>query len=312
MEQFLHFRLPVTFSKYSTAIHLVFIGMALLFSSYGRAQTFEITSSDSLSIDSLIHSEWIMPDVLMIGLGADAVTAISTGKGIVVIDAGYSTGLAVRYRHIIDNQFKNEAIIYLINTHPHPDHIGGNPVFTEALMIGHQGFIQACREEGINPEDKKERLARIVEEYDRKMQMEPFGTRGFDDAFCQKMRYLNAYLDFKEERENHRFDSTFIDSLHLSAGRYHFDIYHMGAIHSASDIMIYIPELQLLFSGDLFSKYGRPSIRGEGIENRSYTLTMLQKLLKRDLQIEKVIGGHGEIMDISDLESFYHKLETMQ
>jgi glyoxylase-like metal-dependent hydrolase (beta-lactamase superfamily II) len=288
-----------------------FFSFLLIASILSNGQEIAINSWESDKIDSLIHTELLLPNVLLIGLGADAVTAVSTNEGIVLIDAGYSTGLAIRYRNIIENYFKGGNILYLINTHPHQDHIGGNPAFTDAITIGHELFPKTIYEATRDQEIALVRLKKIVGEYETEMQSKIFGSADWNNSFCQKMRYLNAYNDWFNHVEPIQWDSTFRDSLHLKVGNIHVELFHIGAIHSASDIAILIPELEILFTGDLFSKWGKPSLRAEEIDNINYSIEMMDVLLNKKNQINTIVGGHGQIMEFDDLEAFYRKLKSL-
>ena len=61
-------------------------------------------------IDSLIEVKRINEKTLLITFGYDAITAVNTNKGIVVVDAGISPGLTSRYRKIIEKEFNTSAI----------------------------------------------------------------------------------------------------------------------------------------------------------------------------------------------------------
>ena len=98
--------------------------------------------STSQLVDSLITVQRINEKTILIGLGADAVTAIATQKGIVVIDAGITSSLTAKYRKIMEQEFGRNDFAYLINTHGHHDHTGGNRVFKDAKITGHENCLK--------------------------------------------------------------------------------------------------------------------------------------------------------------------------
>ncbi len=59
------------------------------------------------------------------------IVAISSKKGLVVIDTSGSTITAVAMREIIEKMFKRKDFAYVINTHHHHDHAFGNQVFAK-------------------------------------------------------------------------------------------------------------------------------------------------------------------------------------
>src|SRR5512145_3109048 len=73
-------------------------------------------------IDDLINVVRLSDKVIVVRTGAsyfEAVTAIVTQKGIVMIDAGNTPQLTEKYRNIIIKEFGRADFIYLINTHSH-------------------------------------------------------------------------------------------------------------------------------------------------------------------------------------------------
>ncbi len=66
------------------------------------------------------------------------IVALKTAKGIVVVDTHLSPYTASLIRSRILQEFRADAITYVVNTHAHGDHTFGNQAFPEALIIGHE------------------------------------------------------------------------------------------------------------------------------------------------------------------------------
>ena len=98
-------------------------------------------------------------------------------------------------------------------------------------------------------------------------------------------------------------DMVFKDSLSINTGAITFEMKYFGKCHSNSDILIFCPELNMLFTGDLFSTYGRISYNYDKPDTAHWALA-LDWLNKRKPQIDFIIGGHGQIMQLEDLEAF--------
>ena len=138
----------------------------LLFTLYFcNAQNGSQFSSSNKLIDSLITVNKINDKIILITFGADAITAINTKKGIVVIDAGISTGLTTKYRKIIEDKFQSTKYSYLLNTHGHLDHCGGNCVFSGAKIVGQENCINEITEQLKNPVMIMSKLKKITDEY---------------------------------------------------------------------------------------------------------------------------------------------------
>jgi cyclase len=262
------------------------------------------TDGVSQQLDSLIRVEKLNDKAILITLGSDAVTAIKTQKGIVVIDAGISTGLTSKYRKIIENEFQRNDFAYLINTHGHPDHCGGNSIFDDAIIIGHENSAQKLSDQRKDPEKVKSYLLKIVDDYDKELQKLEPSTDEWTEAFCQKARYKYAYNDVLNNIPVAKPEVTFNDTLIVSMGDATLSMIYFGKAHTNSDIIVHIPELKLLMTGDLFFSGGRASIDDAGKQDVERWKTVMQWIEVRWNDIDKVIGGHGQIMSQKDLEAF--------
>ncbi|NTW26162.1 MAG: MBL fold metallo-hydrolase [Lentimicrobium sp.] len=267
-------------------------------------QGFSSSDDTSRKVDSLIEIHRLNEQCLLINFGYDAVTAINTSKGIVVIDAGISSGLTARYRKIIENEFQGNDFAYVINTHGHPDHVGGNSVFPESGIIGHSNCAQEIAGQWKNPEKVIERLSRIVDQNEVQLLANKPGTLEWNESYTQKIRYLCAYQDAINSVPVRQPDSIFSDSLNLDLGNVRLEMFYFGKCHSSSDILIYVPEMKMLFIGDLFFKYGRPGISDSLMTEKDRWKQAIQWLENRTVHIEHIIGGHGQLLSINDLKDF--------
>jgi glyoxylase-like metal-dependent hydrolase (beta-lactamase superfamily II) len=263
--------------------------------------------TESQKIDSLIKVQDSNDRTVFVKFGYDAIAAIKTTKGIVLIDAGISTSLTARYKIIIENKFDNHNFVYVINSHGHHDHIRGNSLFPKAQVIGHEN----CQKDGFvnrNPDSLSIRVGKIVDDYELQLQHSIPNTAEWDDIFTQKIRYKGAYWDIKKHIPVRFPDIIFPDSMKLECGDTTFEMIYFGKFHSTSDILIYVPEMKVLFTGDLFSKYGRPSLGNSSITDNDRWLHANKWIKKRVNDIETIIDGHGQILTIDDLRIFNENL----
>lgn len=262
---------------------------------------------DSKKVDSLLRVQKINCRTLLVNFGYDAITAIETDRGIVIVDAGISTELTARYKKLIEILFHNDNFIYVINTHGHHDHIGGNSVFSQAKVIGHDNCSGDVSERWTDPSKSMISLSNIIEDYEQQLQKSVPNTSEWDDIFTQKIRYMSAYSDVKNRVPARIPDITFSDSMTLELGDTVFEMFYFGKSHSNSDIVIYIPELKLIFIGDLFSKSGRPGFNLSAID-KIRCMQAIAWIQKRINRIEKVIEGHGQILSTDDLKQFNNNI----
>lgn len=261
------------------------------------------TKYESQKIESLITLHYLNDKTVIIKFGYDAVTALKTTEGIVVVDAGISSSLTNRYKKLIGKVFNQKRIRYVINTHGHHDHIRGNSVFPDAQIIGHEN----CRIDTPKIEHTDSsmiRVGKIVDQYDQQLRQLSPDSPEWENVFTQKIRYASAYLDMSENLPFKLPDTIFSDTLNLKCGDVTFEMIYFGKFHSSSDILIYTPELRILFTGDLFSKYGRPSMSNSSISDAVNWRQAFLWIETRVKNITTIIDGHGQILSIDDLNRF--------
>ncbi|MBN1158137.1 MAG: MBL fold metallo-hydrolase [Bacteroidales bacterium] len=242
--------------------------------------------------------------VVMVKMGAEAITAIATQQGIVVVDAGLSHSLTARYRKAIEKELGRNDFTYLINTHGHPDHTGGNQVFSDAVIIGHDNCPDEIRAYWKDPDRIRTGYLKIADEYAGSLGGMNTGSEEWEETTCQKIRYGHAAADLTESRMITIPSVTFNDRLSLSMGDVTLDLIWFGKAHSTSDIIIHVPEEKLLFTGDLFTRYGRPGIETARKRDVERWKSVMQWIRSRREQIGNIIGGHGLVMTLEDLDAF--------
>ena len=267
-----------------------------------------LSNIDSQKVDSLIKVQKVNDRTIIVNFGYDAITAIQTEQGVVLIDAGISTALTAKYKKTIENIFRQDDYEYVINTHGHHDHIVGNSILSQAKVVGHENCQKEVSERWTNPEKSMVSLCKIVEDYDQKLKQSILNTSEWEDIFTQKIRYMSAYFDVKNHIPIKLPDITFSDSMKLDLGDTTFEMIYFGKFHSNSDIVIYVPENRMIFIGDLFSKYGKPSISDSSVTDIVKCLRAISWIENRMNNIEKVIGGHGQILSRDDLKDFTNNI----
>ena len=263
-----------------------------------------LNSIDSKEVDLLLKAQKINDRTLLINFGYDAVTAIKTSQGVVLIDAGISTALTAKYKKTVENEFHQDDYVYVINTHGHHDHIRGNSIFTKAKVVGHENCRMELSERWSNPERLMMSFSRIIKDYDLQLQKSVPNTDEWNDNFTQKIRYMSAYRDVKNQTSFKLPDITFSDSMKLELGDTSLEMICFGKCHSNSDILIYVPEIRTIFTGDLFSDYGRINNNDSSLTDKVRWMRAISWIEKRMNNIEKVIEGHGQILSTDDLKQF--------
>ncbi|MBN1337962.1 MAG: MBL fold metallo-hydrolase [Bacteroidales bacterium] len=298
--------------KKSIIAGIIIIGITVIISLVIRFGFFSGTSGlKDDPVRDCIKTVRLTESVIVVNVASDAVTFIRTVDGIVVIDAGITPSLTARYRKIVEKEFQRKDFLYLINTHAHHDHTGGNSAFPGVRIIGHEN----CRTEMLagtgDPEKIKAWTLKIIEEYENEPYLDESGPENERENACQKLRFQHLYNDLQKGiRTVKPPDITFTDSLTIYAGGLAFHLFYFGKAHSGSDILVFIPGLKILMCGDLFSPGGIPAFSNGG--DTLHWIAAMDRLMTKTSEIETVIGGHGQIMNRNDLERFNEYIRKKQ
>ncbi len=155
----------------------------------------------------------------------------------------------------------------VVNTHHHGDHTNGNCLVPGAALVGHT----RCREEMI-----KTGILR------------PDGI--FEPVEWGEITLAPPFVTFED-----RLD-VYIDDLRV-------ELHHFGtAAHTTNDVVAWIPERGVLFTGDLVFNGGTPFVLMGSV---SGALMALDRLVELGPQV--IVPGHGEpcTIDAVDLVGEY-------
>jgi cyclase len=162
---------------------------------------------------------------------------------------------------------KHGEIKYVINGEPHNDHVAGN-CWMGGTLVAHEGTREVIKQ------NKKEALEGQMK------WMAP-------DAVP-----LPAEFYFRLP------DITFSQDLTLYLGKHTFQLMHVPG-HTASEIATYVPQEKVVFTSDNV-------ITGMPIMIAAVPDAWLESLKKlQQLDIEKVIPGHGPVCDKAYLQVMY-------
>ena len=208
----------------------------------------------------------------------------------VLYGAGGNIGLAVgqEYAYLIDDQFAplsekilaavrkitDKPIQFLVNTHWHGDHVGGNENFAKGgtIIVAHE----AVRERMSTPQDRGN---------DRIMDPSPFKA-------LPKVTYTDKL------------------TFHLDSVRT-MRVMHVKPSHTDGDSYIYFPESNVIHMGDNFSNGGYPYIdlnSGGDIDGFIKNHTMILAVIDEKT---KIIPGHGAVTDRTRLLAYRDMLVTI-
>ena len=200
-----------------------------------------------------------------------AVTAFTGADGILIIDAAYE-----RTANDLADELKllsTKSLQYIINTHIHGDHTGGNLVLGKDVdIISHVNVKEFLSK----PQGQGERVTPAFPEFARP-----------NITFTEKMT-----LDFNGQT---------LQLIHLPNG------------HTSGDIVIFFPESKVLVVGDLlFANYFPYVDVGNGGNPLNY-IENIDWLTKNFPNESIVVGGHGPVYTMDDYKEYRKTLiSTME
>ncbi|HEX2912665.1 MAG TPA: MBL fold metallo-hydrolase [Chloroflexia bacterium] len=155
----------------------------------------------------------------------------------------------------------------LINTHHHGDHTYGNSFLPDATIIGHE----KCREEAIQTGLSLKVL---------------FPTANYGD-----IKVRPPFV-------------TFEDRINVYVGDLKLEVFHVGPAHTTNDIVVWVPEKKVLFTGDIVFKNCTPFVMQGAIASYFGALDRL-----RALGAEVIVPGHGPVCGpeaFDEVEEYLH------
>jgi len=239
-----------------------------------------------------------------------AVAAVASSNGLVVIDTGVSHTQTALCRKIIEQEFGRNDFIFVVNTHSHYDHSGGNQIFPEAVIVGHE----KCREEMVRDweirEEKWVRIWRALIARNRvELQKLPAESDRAKMLRCQNYKVALGSEELMSDRILCPPVLTFSDKMSLELGDITVRMIYFGKAHTESDIIIHIPEEKILFTGDLFMPGGAYGFEDVDQVDVVRWNSALEQVCSPGDSVEYVIHGHGMVMDKEDLLEFYKRIK---
>ncbi|MHB8079814.1 MAG: MBL fold metallo-hydrolase [Candidatus Krumholzibacteriia bacterium] len=179
-----------------------------------------------------------------------ATVAIPTSKGLIVVDTTGEPRVDRELRRIIARELGRDDFVMLINTHEHEDHVGGNEVYADCEIVGHELVAAAMAQQGGNRQQAIDWGTRRIGELEQQIaglaEGAPEAPRLREELAFAKLRLASAQAGHRSVPPT----KTFADRLNLAVGDTQLELYYIGGMHSSSDIAVLVPKQRLLLTGD--------------------------------------------------------------
>jgi len=194
---------------------------------------------------------------------------------------------------------------YVINSHFHTDHIRGNQVFTDADIIASQ--ITRDLIEEYEPEEL-EWEAKVIDQRIETTQQKLSDER--DSAKVEQLKmWLGYYKAIKESATEYTITlPNFIlkDSMDIHGKERNAILISKGEAHTKSDVVLWLPDEKILFSGDVIFINHHPWL-GDGSPDE--WIIYLNYL--KTLNPKYIVPGHGPLGNKTSIDQMIKYLNNI-
>jgi glyoxylase-like metal-dependent hydrolase (beta-lactamase superfamily II) len=253
-----------------------------------------------------IRTQKLSDRVLFIKTGGSSVmsniTALSTSGGIVMIDSHYNPEWCRKIRKAVERIYHCQNFLYLIYSHAGVDHMGGSQVFADAVLIGHDHCISRIDNlhQLIQNTDVREGLAPRLKIIREQIEAGPTDA-ALKTKLEESLLYWSELVELLMSGFKYTKPSiTFNDRLTLHMGDLSLRLCYCTPGYSDSDILIHVPEENLLIVGDIFVKDRVPLLNEKTDIDR--WVTVFTPFIKGEADVQHIISCHGGLMTIDDVK----------
>ena len=219
-----------------------------------------------------INISLVVDNIYKIKIGTVNLLIFVGNDGLLLSDCGY-TNSSTQLDSLLFTLSSN-PVRYVINTHWHHDHCGGNFFFNKnAIIISH--------------DDTRKNL-----------------TQNYISSFWEEE--YKAFPDYALP------DITFKNKMILYFNDEEIELIHLPGGHSNGDIIVYFKKSKVVHLGDLLFSFGFPAIYFEHGGSVKQFADNLQKIIKMIPNDVKIIAGHGPNFTVKELKKYRNMvLETL-
>jgi cyclase len=211
-----------------------------------------LTAQSKLKVEKLADGVWAAQPEKGANVGWFVL-----GDGVMAIDAGTDLATGADILKAVAETTGGKPVRYLVITHAHGDHTGGARAFTAA------GATVICQES----------IAAQI------LALVTHASTEASDPMSGKTALRPVVASISER-------SILVDGLH------NVQIYFLGAAHTKGDLVVYLPNDRILFSGDVALNGRMPFLQSPDVDPAGWEKA-LETLAK--VPAQKLVPGHGDL-----------------
>ena len=221
----------------------------------------------------VIKTTKITNSVYMLEGSGGNIGVLVGNDGIILVDDQFGP-LSEKIKEAL-KAISDKPVKFVINTHYHLDHAGGN------LNFGNDGAIIVAHE------NTRKRLS--ADQFMAAFKMEQKAT---------------AYEGLPK--------ITFRESVTLNLNGETIQVFHVKNAHTDGDVIIYFKEANVVHGGDVFVRYGLPFIDQENGGNIDGMILGAEKIMTTSNEQTVIIPGHGQLARKKDVLDYKNMLQTIR
>jgi glyoxylase-like metal-dependent hydrolase (beta-lactamase superfamily II) len=209
---------------------------------------------------------------------------------VVVVDSQFkdlAPGIVKKIQGVTDKPIK-----YLVNTHHHGDHVGGNEAFRPfAVIVAHDNVRKRML---ASPADILRDYPARAEEAKKAGNLEAAKRLEDQIEWARKVKLVEIPAPVL----------TFDSEVRIHVGEETIQVWHTPPAHTDGDGAVYFEKANVLHMGDLFFHKTIPVIDIRGGGSVKGYLAALDKVVAKVPANVTVIPGHGQVTDLAGLKAF--------
>lgn len=231
---------------------------------------------------------------------------VDLGEEVLVFDSFLSTAAARDLKQAII-ELTGKPVRWLVNSHSHNDHIRGNQVFAPgASIISSSEIRDYLLKRGKEEAEEEQSYApgRLVF---YQLELQESKTEEEEQLARMWLGYFEAMVETYPDLVITPPDVVFKDTITFYGSKRSATLIEFQHGHMESDIVLYLPFEQILFSGDLVFIGMHPYLADGDPSGLKQTLEALL-----EWPIKTIVPGHGDVGDKEDIQAMIQYIDMAE